>query len=434
MAHRAQKKRRGRGTRQAAHRAHRKRRLGGPLLATLVALTAIVGVVAAGAVLAAVEAPPALAATRVLPPTVTFPGAAPTLAWPPHGESAVEVDGLGSLGTAGPSTPVPIASVAKVMTAYLVLVDHPLAANGSGGLSVTITAADAADQAARAAQAQSTIAVAAGEVITEQQLLEGLLVPSGNNAASLLAVADAGSEAAFVAKMNAQAKALGMTSTTYTDPSGFTPTTTSTASDQLRLAQAAMAIPAFAQIVAMPQATLPVAGVVKNLNTLIGTDGFTGIKTGSDSSAGASFVFADQRTVDGVPLRIVGVVLGQDTGVVNTSVLVGAALAASQRLADSVVASLSMKPVLPAGSPVASVTNPDGRSVPVTTATTLSRLGYGGMRLPVTATLPPIGSHLVAGQEVGTVRVGPAGSPSTAAVARDTMPAVSWWWRVLHVV
>lgn len=404
------------------------------MLAVLAVLAVVVLVAAVGTALAAAESPPALAASRVLPARLTFPGAAPTLAWSPQGESAVEVDGMGPLGASGPTTPVPIASVAKVMTAYLVLVDHPLAADGSGGLTVTITPADAADEAARAAQTQSIIAVAPGEVLDEQQLLEGLLLPSGNNAASLLATADAGSEAAFVAKMNAEAKALGMTSTTYTDASGYTPSTMSTARDQLRLAQAAMAIPAFARIVALPQATLPVAGVVKNINTLIGTDGFSGVKTGSDSWAGGALMFADQRTVDGVPVRIIGVVLGQDVGTVSTSVIVAAALAASQHLADSVVAALSVQAVLPADSPVASVTNPDGRTIPVTTATTLSRLGFGGLILPVTVTMPPVGSHLAAGQQVGTVQVGAAGTPTTPAVARGTMPAISWSWRLRHAI
>jgi D-alanyl-D-alanine carboxypeptidase (penicillin-binding protein 5/6) len=414
-------------------RAHRRRRFGRGLVALLVAVVLVVVAAVAAVVVAATEATPALAETRVLPAQLTFPGAPPALAWPSQGESAAGVDGVGTLGTAGPTTPVPVASLAKVMTAYVVLTDHPLGPGGAGGLDVTVTAADVAAEQADAAQAQSVVAVGAGEQLTEQQLLEGLLLPSGNNAADLLAVADAGSQAAFVAKMNATAKSLGMNATAYTDPSGLTATTTSTAADQLRLAAAAMAIPAFAQVVAMPQATLPVAGVVHNLNTLLGRDGFVGIKTGSDSRAGGCLLFAVQQTVDGQPVRIIGAVLGQDVGTVSTPTLIGAALTASQKLADSVVGALSVEAVLPAGTTVATVRNADGHTVPVTTARSVTRLGVGGMHVPVSVSLAPVGRHVADGQQIGTVQVGDP-SPVTPAVAQATMPAVSWSWRLRHVV
>ncbi|MBS1883357.1 MAG: hypothetical protein JSS97_10430, partial [Actinobacteria bacterium] len=58
---------------------------------------------------------------RVLPKTVTVPGGRPRLAWPGEGEATVVVEGLGSLGSIGGRRPVPIASVAKMMTAYLTL-------------------------------------------------------------------------------------------------------------------------------------------------------------------------------------------------------------------------------------------------------------------------------------------------------------------------
>src|SRR5512142_525968 len=65
---------------------------------------------------------------RVLPATYRIPGTPPALPWPGAGQAVVDVDGVGRLGTSGQPTPVPIASVAKIMTSYLVLVDHPLGA------------------------------------------------------------------------------------------------------------------------------------------------------------------------------------------------------------------------------------------------------------------------------------------------------------------
>ena len=88
--------------------------------------------------------------------------------------------------------------------------------------------------------------------------------------------------------MNATARSLGMTRTRYTDPSGYDDATVSTAADQLRIVDRAMRLPAFASIVATPSATLPVAGTVHNTNTLLGRDGFVGVKTGSDARPAAA--------------------------------------------------------------------------------------------------------------------------------------------------
>src|SRR5205823_7536964 len=73
----------------------------------------------------------------------------------------------------------------------------------------------------------------------------------------------------------------------------------------------AMRLPAVASIVATPSATLPVAGTVHNTDTLLGHDGFVGVKTGSDDAAGGCFAFRAVRWIDGKQTAITGVVLGQ---------------------------------------------------------------------------------------------------------------------------
>ena len=101
-----------------------------------------------------------------------------------------------------------------------------------------------------------------------------MLIPSGNNIARLLARWDAGSQQAFVAKMNRAARALGMDHTAYTGASGVEPSTTSTSADQLKLAQQAMRYEAFRAIVALPATTSPgVPGRLLNTNSLLGEDG-----------------------------------------------------------------------------------------------------------------------------------------------------------------
>jgi serine-type D-Ala-D-Ala carboxypeptidase (penicillin-binding protein 5/6) len=235
--------------------------------------------------------------------------ALPSTVWPAHGQAAVQVGQ--SQVQAGPNQhAAPIASVAKVMTAYLVLRDHPLQP-GQDGPTITLTDADVADTDRRSRQEESVVSIAAGEQLTERQALQALLLPSANNIAAVLARWDAGSVDRFVARMNATARSLGMTHTRYTDPSGYDDATVSTAADQVRIVDRAMRLPVFASIVATPSATLPVAGTVHNTNTLLGYDGFVGVKTGSTAAAGGCFAFRAIRWIDGKRTTITGVVLGQ---------------------------------------------------------------------------------------------------------------------------
>ena len=236
--------------------------------------------------------------------------AVPSTVWPAYGQAAFVQPGQSQV-QAGPNQhAAAIASVAKVMTAYLVLRDHPLRP-GEDGPTITLTDADVADTDRRRGQEESVVSIAAGEQLTERQALQALLLPSANNIAAVLARWDAGSVDRFVARMNATARSLGMTHTRYTDPSGYDDATVSTAADQVRVVDRAMRLPVFASIVATPSATLPVAGTVHNTNTLLGHNGFVGVKTGSTAAAGGCFAFRAIRWIDGKRTTITGVVLGQ---------------------------------------------------------------------------------------------------------------------------
>jgi serine-type D-Ala-D-Ala carboxypeptidase (penicillin-binding protein 5/6) len=236
--------------------------------------------------------------------------ASPSKVWPADGQAAFIQTGQSQI-QAGPNQhAAAIASVAKVMTAYLVLRDHPLGL-GEVGPTITLTDDDVADTDRRRRQEESVVPIAAGEQLTELQALQALLVPSANNIAAILARWDADSQERFVARMNASARSLGMSHTRYTDPSGYDDATVSTAADQVRIVDRAMRLPVFASIVATPSATLPVVGTVHNTNTLLGQNGFVGVKTGSDDAAGGCFAFRAIRWIDGKRTTITGVVLGQ---------------------------------------------------------------------------------------------------------------------------
>lgn len=395
-----------------------------------VTVGALVVVLLAAAVIrrVATEGTPPLIVHRTLPAYVRLPGRWPVLAWPREGQAAVAVVGVGGAGASGEPTPVPIASVAKVMTAYLTLREHPLAAGGEGFV-MRITPADVEEQKRRAGMGQSTLTVRSGERISERQALEALLLPSANNVAALLAARGAGGAAGFVGRMNSTASKLAMSSTRYTDPSGFDDETVSTATDQLKLARVAMGLPAFASIVAETSAQLPEVGRVANFDGLLGRDGYVGVKTGSDRAAGGCFMFVKHVVLATRRVTVFGVVLGQREGS-----LIGAALTSAQRLGDSAAAALRVETVVPAGTSVLTASTADGRRTTAVTAGALREIGWGGLSLPVHVLARPAMTRLRAGERMATVAVGGASVLTTGALSTHSVGGPSLGWRLRHLL
>ena len=256
---------------------------------------------------------PAVAATASVPSSTTTPGTPTPLPWPGGGSAAVGVSSLGMIANSGNEKPAPAASVAKVMTALVILEDKPLKLKEQGP-SITITDADVQTYQSEKAQQQSVVEVQSGEQLTEFQTLEGLLIPSANNLAFTLANWDAGSVDAFVAKMNKRAKELGMKHTKFADAAGASDQTVSTPRDLVVLGMKAMKEQdVFAQIVATSDAKLPVAGTVYNVDYALGQSGIIGIKTGSGLSSGAIFLFAASATINGFTITMFGCVMGLPT-------------------------------------------------------------------------------------------------------------------------
>ena len=356
-----------------------------------------------------------------------LPGVAPRPDWPGGAEAAVGLPGTGLLGAHGGSAPVPIASLAKIMTAYVVLGGHPLPAGGPGP-AITVTAADAAAYASDQRQGQSVVRVSAGEKLTERQALEAMLIPSGNNIADMLARWDAGSGGAFVAKMNARARSLGLRRTRYADASGADPATVSTAGDQFRLTLRALQIPAFRQIVAMPQVTLPVAGVAYNVNSALGHDGIVGVKTGSSSNAGGCLAFAAIRTVAGSQVMIVGVVLGVRATSAQPSEL-GGVISAAGNLLGSVGGDLEHAQIVRPGAVLGNVSSAWTAGPAAVAATGVSVTGWPGTPVTVTVTPRPLGHAISPGQPVARATVTIGGQVSHIILdASQGAPAPSVRW------
>jgi D-alanyl-D-alanine carboxypeptidase (penicillin-binding protein 5/6) len=290
---------------------HRRRR--GRRRAFLLALLLVVLlVVAAGAFVGIrLSRPePAPAVTPALARTVHIPSRAVTLPWPTTGQGAVAVPALGINVASGPERPAPVASLTKLMTAYVILHDHPVAL-GQPGPTITVSQADVDDYDSATVDDDSNAAVTLNEQISEADVLGGLLVHSADNYADLLATWDAGSMPAFVAKMNATASRLGMDHSHFADASGVSPGSQATASDMLKVAALDMADPTFASMVRMSSVTLPVAGTISTYTPLLGVQGVIGVKSGYTTAAGGADVLAVMRTVHGKAVLVLAAVTGQ---------------------------------------------------------------------------------------------------------------------------
>ncbi|MVZ98808.1 D-alanyl-D-alanine carboxypeptidase [Actinomadura sp. LD22] len=380
-----------------AERRPKRRRLAIVLIAALVL---VVGVVA-GQLIRPVPDP---AVKLSLASSHVFQGAAPSLPWPAVGQSAVYVDGLGTMGSSGGSAPTPTASVAKVMTAYVYLRDHPLK-TGEAGPVLTVSPQGVAEIPVRKKRGESLLGITAGQRLTERKALEALLIISANDLAHELARWDSGGDQPFVAKMNATARELGMTSTRYTDPSGYDAGTVSTAADQVKLLRAAMRVPAFAEIVNR-RAYVPDDGSPARPggNVLVGQYGVVGGKTGYTDAAGGNFVFAARQKVGGVPTLILGAVMAQKSPSAQ------GAVEAAGRLIQAVEGSLTAATLAPKGAKVGTVDDGLGGTTPLRAASPVTVVGWPGLRVPVAVQGDPPHQG-AAGERVGEVTAGAAKVP-----------------------
>lgn len=398
----------------------------------LVAVIVVILLAIAYVIVQLVRPVPAVTASASSTST-TMPGAGAALAWPTQGEAAIGVEGTGLLDSHGAQTATPLASVTKLMTAYVVLHDHPLAQT-SLGPNLTISPADVSTYQADKAAGDSVVAVQPGEQLTEMQALEALLIPSGDNIATLLADWDAGSETAFVAKMNAAAKSLGLTDTHYTDASGVAPGSESTAASQVRLAMADMTDPAFRKIVDMAQVTLPVAGLQYNVDALLGKDGIVGIKTGFTTTAGGCFTFAATTSIAGKPETLVGAVLHQ-FGTASQPSALTSAFDATTALVTSADHALVQATAVRSGEALGRLTAPWAASVSLQATRSVTLTGLPGQRVTTTVVLPDkVTAPIPAGHRLGTavVEVGDQ-RVDVPLVTSQALPAASLTWRLTDV-
>lgn len=245
-------------------------------------------------------------ATPTLIPTTPTPVPTPKPVLTPHGplpkvdakaSYLLDMDSGRTLLDVRGETPLPMASTTKMMTALIAI--------QTGKLNQVITIKqDAVDE--YLLHNGSNAGLQVGEKLTLKDLLYALMVPSGDDAAVAIADGLAGSQANFVIWMNLFAQRHQLYQTHFADPDGLnwrdSPNHYSTAADLTHLAQYAMHIPLFAQIVKTKTYSIPATTdhgphtwTSTNLNLLTNYGGMQGIKTGHTDAAGFCLVFAATR-------------------------------------------------------------------------------------------------------------------------------------------
>ena len=241
----------------------------------------------------AIAAPAALPVGTAAGPLVTLKGA--DLVLPGTGTT---------LWSVAQDVPRPMGSIVKVMTALVVLKEGHL------NREITVTKAMLRYVSRRGA---STAGLIKGDVLTARQLLEAMLLPSGCDAAYLLATAYGPGRAAFIRKMNATATQIGMTATHFTSFDGMPfPTEHSTYSspaDLIKLGEQAMRYPLFRQMVGQRKFYVPKTPRhhaylwLTTDHLLYVYKGAVGIKTGDTEAAGNCLLFEARRRRPGAARR-----------------------------------------------------------------------------------------------------------------------------------
>ncbi|MCI8877848.1 MAG: D-alanyl-D-alanine carboxypeptidase [Oscillospiraceae bacterium] len=272
-----------------------------------------------------------------------------------------------------------IASITKIMTAVVAL-EH-----GDVNAPYTVTAEDMAEG--------SSMYLTPGEELTLEELLYGLMLVSGNDAALAVAHCVAGDEASFVELMNETAARLGMTHTSFANPNGLDAEGHySSAADMAKLAAYALKKEAFRRIVSTTSITIGERYLANHNKLLKLYDGCLGVKTGYTKAAGRTLVSAAER--DGMTLVCVTLCDGDDW---NDHV----------SLLDYGFSVCRMETAAPAGRILASVQVRCGSSaqVPLMADRELRYPLMGDERLTVVAETPvSVPAPVVPGQVIGTAR------------------------------
>jgi D-alanyl-D-alanine carboxypeptidase (penicillin-binding protein 5/6) len=368
-------------------------------------------------------------AAAILAVTLASPAVAQTLTPPPIAAKAyLLVDSLSgaTLAAANENDRVEPASLTKLMTGYVVF-----SALRAGSLD---SARPVAVSAAAARAEGSRMFLVAGKSATVEELVRGMVVDSGNDAAIALAEAVAGSEEAFVAEMNREAARLGLAQTHYVNATGKPAPEHYTTARDLATLTAAMLRDFPDRYALYGQKEFTYNRITQsNRNRLLWTDPTVdGVKTGFTEAAGYCLVASARRG----ERRLVSVVLGARSDTLRTT--------ESQKLLNFGFQNYDTRRLYRKGEPVAAPAIYKGTKPVVKLGfdrdvwVTLPREHFGGLAASL-ETRQPFVAPLAAGEKAGIMKLTRAGSTiaELTVVALEDVPVagfLSRGWDTLRLL
>lgn len=369
--------------------------------------------------------------SRPLPPGKAMPllstaksTSAANLPWPAYGQGALGARGYGVFTTHGEQTPVPIASITKIVTALAVLKEKPLL-KGEKGPSITINSDDVAIYNEFVAQGGSVTPITRGSQISQYDGLQSMLIPSSNNMAATVAKWAFGSVDNYVKYANQMLADMGFTQTHVDEASGFSTKSVSTATELIKLGEIALANEVIAEIVKKETVNLPFAGEVNNINWLLSSEGVIGIKTGNTDEAGGCLLFAAQKTIFGQPITLIGAILGAPTRY--------EAIADSRDVLHSVAEAFEKVIVVKKAQALGAYEAPWGAQSELIASDELSVVAFKGASIEPTYKTLATSSAKLAGNHVGEVNVSYGEQQKSVPVElKNNLPNPKWYWRLFH--
>ncbi|MGB4134946.1 MAG: hypothetical protein WA971_00150 [Microbacterium sp.] len=273
--------------------ASRKRRIRAPRVLIVVFFAAVLAVIVTFLV-TAIAKPAVLDAPRSLD----------ELTWPKAGSAAVAIDDGDTVSSSAEA--VPMASISKIVTALMVLDVRPDRLDDEYWFDQRWVD-EYHDYVARG---ESALEIPADGMLTEYQLLQGVLIGSACNYTDILVRSAWGDEESWAEAARVWLADHGLDGITMATPTGIDGRNTATPAALIELGRLALANPVIAEIVATPEVELPGPGLVKNTNELLSDAGVLGIKTGTLD--GSNLLSAKTVTdAEGKSRRVFVVVLGQ---------------------------------------------------------------------------------------------------------------------------
>ncbi|WP_104170256.1 D-alanyl-D-alanine carboxypeptidase family protein [Cryobacterium sp. M23] len=341
--------------------------------------------------------------------------------------TALDADALATtlpLAVAGTAEPLPMAAATKIVTALVVLDAKPLTL-GETGPQIPITAADYQDYIDYGNSGARTVVVFPGELWTETELLQAMILGSSNNHADTLARWAFGSLDAYSAAANAWLGKQGLDGTRVADATGLNDESVGTATDLARLAGLAAAEPVIGAILSQPASALVGQRGVDNTTAFLAEEGVTGITRSYTDGAGVCFLFTGQVQGPDSTYTFAGALLGEpdyDTLTSDVTALMESARAGVREL-----------PTLAQGDAYVEFSTLWGAEASGTVRTATTTYGWQAQAPGDAEVILETVSTGRAGKTVGRVTVEAGGAEVTSTLVLDrTISAPGLGWRLLN--